>query len=62
MHRYQANHGGEALEILAKSTYWNHGPDSLVKPTDRIELTVVLMDQEMVSVRSWNVDLQVADI
>lgn len=48
----QANHGGEALEMLAKSTYWNHGADSDIKPADRIELSVVLMDQEMVRMRS----------
>ncbi|OQO11760.1 hypothetical protein B0A48_03487 [Cryoendolithus antarcticus] len=34
-----ANHGGEALEKLAQSTYWSEG--------GTLELGVVLMDQEM---------------
>ncbi|KAI5359461.1 putative PAS domain, signal transduction response regulator, receiver domain, CheY-like superfamily [Septoria linicola] len=38
-----ANHGGEALEKLMQSTYWQPGKDS----KDRIELGVILMDQEM---------------
>ncbi|CAK3760080.1 Histidine kinase NIK1 [Lecanosticta acicola] len=38
-----ANHGGEALEKLMQSTYWRDGNDS----PDRLELGVVLMDQEM---------------
>ncbi|SMR41597.1 unnamed protein product [Zymoseptoria tritici ST99CH_1E4] len=36
-----ANHGGEALEKLMKSTYWRGGKG------ERLELGVVLMDQEM---------------
>ncbi|KAF2024184.1 hypothetical protein EK21DRAFT_94284 [Setomelanomma holmii] len=36
-----ANHGGEALEILMKSTYWKNAP------LDAIDLGVVLMDKEM---------------
>ncbi|KAI4715262.1 hypothetical protein E4T48_08562 [Aureobasidium sp. EXF-10727] len=44
-----ANHGGEALDILRKSTYWNHkADDERVTPeSERIGLSVVLMDQEM---------------
>ncbi|GAB7353225.1 hypothetical protein MBLNU459_g3744t2 [Dothideomycetes sp. NU459] len=42
-----ANHGGEALDILRRSTWWNHEHDSDTKPSDRIQLSVVLMDQEM---------------
>lgn len=38
-----ANHGGEALDKLMQSTYWCEGKDS----PDRLELGVVLMDQEM---------------
>ncbi|GIZ42533.1 hypothetical protein CKM354_000579600 [Cercospora kikuchii] len=38
-----ANHGGEALEKLMQSTYWREGQSK----KDRIELGVVLMDQEM---------------
>jgi len=37
-----ANHGGEALEKLKQSTYWTEGG-----PTGKLELGVVLMDQEM---------------
>lgn len=37
-----ANHGGEALEKLKQSTYWAEGG-----PTGKLELGVVLMDQEM---------------
>ncbi|KAK5113924.1 hypothetical protein LTR62_003047 [Meristemomyces frigidus] len=37
-----ANHGGEALEKLRQSTYWAEGDR-----TGKIELGVVLMDQEM---------------
>ncbi|KAK4551845.1 hypothetical protein LTR86_010841 [Recurvomyces mirabilis] len=37
-----ANHGGEALEKLRQSTYWAEGG-----PEGKIELGVVLMDQEM---------------
>ncbi|KAL1296620.1 hypothetical protein AAFC00_000109 [Neodothiora populina] len=44
---YTANHGGEALDVLAKSTYWNHGTNPKVPVAERIELSVVLMDQEM---------------
>ncbi|KAK5131794.1 hypothetical protein LTR08_000549 [Meristemomyces frigidus] len=36
-----ANHGGEALEMLRRSTYWKGGE------TGKLELGVVLMDQEM---------------
>ena len=36
-----ANHGGEALEMLRRSTYWKGGG------TGKLELGVVLMDQEM---------------
>ncbi|PPJ49946.1 hypothetical protein CBER1_04687 [Cercospora berteroae] len=38
-----ANHGGEALDKLMQSTYWRDGQNK----KDRIELGVVLMDQEM---------------
>lgn len=38
-----ANHGGEALEKLMQSTYWRDGNTT----GERIELGVVLMDQEM---------------
>lgn len=44
-----ANHGGEALDILRKSTWWNHVAGSNTKESERISLSVVLMDQEMVS-------------
>lgn len=37
-----ANHGGEALEKLQQSTYWAEGG-----PSGKLELGVVLMDQEM---------------
>ena len=39
-----ANHGGEALEKIKQSSYWAGGSGS-----DKIELGVILMDQEMVS-------------
>ncbi|THZ86915.1 hypothetical protein D6C84_02142 [Aureobasidium pullulans] len=44
-----ANHGGEALDILRKSTYWNHDADAKhsTPEAERIGLSVVLMDQEM---------------
>lgn len=44
-----ANHGGEALDILRKSTYWNHqaDPENATPESERIGLSVVLMDQEM---------------
>ncbi|KAI5209543.1 hypothetical protein E4T39_00842 [Aureobasidium subglaciale] len=44
-----ANHGGEALDILRKSTYWNHNADTehATPNPERIALSVVLMDQEM---------------
>ena len=44
-----ANHGGEALDILRKSTYWNHEADTehATAASERIGLSVVLMDQEM---------------
>jgi CheY-like chemotaxis protein len=44
-----ANHGGEALDILRKSTYWNHEADTehATPESERIGLSVVLMDQEM---------------
>ncbi|KAF2215609.1 hypothetical protein CERZMDRAFT_34403 [Cercospora zeae-maydis SCOH1-5] len=38
-----ANHGGEALGKLMQSTYWREGQGM----QDRIELGVILMDQEM---------------
>jgi CheY-like chemotaxis protein len=38
---YVANHGGEALDQIKKSTYWKgHGPDA-------VDIGVVLMDKEM---------------
>ncbi|KAK4987341.1 hypothetical protein LTR50_004676 [Elasticomyces elasticus] len=43
-----ANHGGEALEKLRQSNYWSAGPDEKNGAgKERIELSVVLMDQEM---------------
>ncbi|KAI5246891.1 hypothetical protein E4T43_02406 [Aureobasidium subglaciale] len=44
-----ANHGGEALDILRKSTYWNYDTDTehVTPEIGRIALSVVLMDQEM---------------
>lgn len=44
-----ANHGGEALDILRKSNYWNHQADTenTTPESERIGLSVVLMDQEM---------------
>jgi CheY-like chemotaxis protein len=44
-----ANHGGEALVVLRKSTYWNHAADTeqSIPESERIGLSVVLMDQEM---------------
>ncbi|KAG9986118.1 hypothetical protein KCU78_g20614, partial [Aureobasidium melanogenum] len=44
-----ANHGGEALDILRKSNYWNHQADieNTTPESERIGLSVVLMDQEM---------------
>lgn len=46
-----ANHGGEALDVLRRSTYWNHAieDENPTPEADRIGLNVVLMDQEMVS-------------
>jgi PAS domain S-box-containing protein len=41
-----ANHGGEALEKLMKSTYWR-GDGTTTGDDERLELGVVLMDQEM---------------
>lgn len=38
---YVANHGGECLELLEKSTYW------VGRETDGLEVTVILMDLEM---------------
>lgn len=43
MEVHLANHGGEALEKIKQSTYWAGGTGK------RVELGVVLMDQEMVS-------------
>lgn len=44
-----ANHGGEALDVLRKSTYWNHAADEKpISEAEIIGLSVVLMDQEMV--------------
>ncbi|KAF1831606.1 hypothetical protein BDW02DRAFT_600665 [Decorospora gaudefroyi] len=37
-----ANHGGEALEVLKKSTYW-----ASPSPSPTTEISVVLMDKEM---------------
>lgn len=45
---YTANHGGEALDMLKKSTFWKHEPDTNKDGDENIEFTVVLMDQEMV--------------
>lgn len=44
-----ANHGGEALDILRKSNYWNHEADTehTTPESERVGLSVVLMDQEM---------------
>lgn len=41
-----ANHGGEALERLMQSTYWR-GEEAHASAGSKIELGVVLMDQEM---------------
>lgn len=38
---YVANHGGECLELLEKSSYWTG------RETDGLEVTVILMDLEM---------------
>lgn len=38
---YVANHGGECLELLEKSSYWAG------RETDGLEITVILMDLEM---------------
>ena len=40
-----ANHGGEALDKLQQSTYW--AGESTVANDERLELGVLLMDQEM---------------
>lgn len=43
-----ANHGGEALDQLRHSNFWNHASSPTdVDPSKRIELSAVLMDQEM---------------
>lgn len=41
MEVHVANHGGEAIEQLMRSTYWRDGHDR----EGRLELGVVLMDQ-----------------
>lgn len=43
MEVHVANHGGEALDKLMQSTYWRDGEGM----KDRLEIGVVLMDQEM---------------
>jgi len=40
---YVANHGGEALDFLRKTTLWKHSDAQ----SERIELSLILMDLEM---------------